>query len=330
MLDDDLVQLPVATHNDATDVEQTVYFPSLGTLVATAADTGAVATFAAADTALVDVVSYDGLAPGEYRAEMVLQERSADGVCTATTTTAQTDFVVAGPSGRIEVGPFTVPETGKGYVAYESVIRVVESPNGDVVETTVAEHVDCDDVNQTVAAPAFTSNVVRSEVGVDGSIGDVLNVSGFVSGLPTDATAAIEIGVHKHSTSTPTAERACTASNRVTTTTMTVEGNGRYVSPGESVVVDPKVSAVWSYSNRLVVTFADGSRWEGDWHGCDVASESFGFAPSGTTPSGNDHRRRLPTTGSDSTMLLVRLSGLVMFAGVALVGVSLRRRRVTV
>ncbi len=133
----------------------------------------------------------------------------------------------------------------------------------------MAVHDDCDDQNQTVWALDLQTAVERSAVIGPGEMNDTITVTGFADGLPDGASAVVDGSLHRHDGS-DRSTWTCDERSRVAGFTGAVDTDGRYRSPGERHDV-----GWYSYDNRIVVTFADGSAWSSEWHGCGLETESF-------------------------------------------------------
>jgi LPXTG-motif cell wall-anchored protein len=165
----------VATHHDATSVEQTVWLPFMSTTLMADSTTGhgdgqsdhvddtAVTPVAPGD-ALVDLVAVFGLRPDRrYRSDLTLHRRLDDGTCVATDRTASTTVDATASVGdeptTFAVRGVTAPEPGV-YVAFQ-VLSLLGDDGGEHV---VARHADCDSVSQRVevVAPPVTSTTTTT------------------------------------------------------------------------------------------------------------------------------------------------------------------------
>jgi hypothetical protein len=135
----------VAEHVDRTDPAQTVYLPAIDTDLRRAGDPEAPVGWAAREVvtgdAIVDVVTYSGLAVGErYRVELSLQQRLDDRTCVPTGARTSVDLTPTTNGGTVQVPGLAAPGPGV-FVAYEFVWAG---------ELLVASHTDCDDEQQTL------------------------------------------------------------------------------------------------------------------------------------------------------------------------------------
>ena len=236
---------------------------------------------------LGDVVTYSGLAPGEpYRAELTLYERGLDGQCEVTRIVASKEFTPTGPQGAVIVTGVNAPAPGV-YVGYERIYRVGEKSDdlgdgapegagagipddtdrgGDVL---VAAHEDCDDQRQTVWTLGMETAAAQSTVTGAGEMSDTVTVSGLADGLPEGVMATVEGSLHRH-TGPDRSKWVCDLDNRVAQFTLGVDTDRDYRSPGERHGI-----GWYSYDNRFVFRFADGTTWESERFGCTVEAESF-------------------------------------------------------
>ena len=153
----------VAEHVDPSSDAQTLYFPEVETVMR--ADTGPAADVTSTienpddgrqtvevGTAVIDVVTYRGLAPDlDYRADLTLHERLDDGTCVVTEMTASTEFSVAPDISEVRVGPVTIDRPGV-FVGFEQIYVIDRTNPEEVAETLVAAHEDCGEITQTVRA----------------------------------------------------------------------------------------------------------------------------------------------------------------------------------
>lgn len=347
----------IVSHRDPGAAGQRVYVPAIGTLLAATGD-GDAARFAGPSTELWDVVAYRGLPAGWYRADMTLHVR-ADGTCTATDTTASATFEATTPQGTVDVGPFTVPEVGSAYVAYEVIVPIdapdepgqpvpstapgtsappTSAPGGEADDRDDAMPIvgerDCGNADQTISAPRLASQVTHAAADSSGVQVDRLTVSGLSApGADVVRAARIEVGLHRHDPDPGLGERTCTAANRVAEATVTVSGNGDYASPGE-----PYAHGSHSYSNRLVLDLADGTTFATEWIGCNEPAESFDVRavevdqlatvtttiPGPTSPTPTRSYEIAATGGGGGPR---RLAGLAGAAAAAATALLVRRRR---
>jgi T-Q ester bond containing domain len=303
----------VATHHEPGDVEQTFWIPQIGTTARSDHPSGVLAS---PGTGLTDTVAYRGLPPGEYRADLVWQRRTATG-CATTSLTASQAFAVTGPAGSVDVTGVTVTaaELGVALVAFERVYRV--TPNGDVL---VVVHEDCEAPEQTVWVPALDTAVTAQSVTGSGTMHDLITLVGAPDPLPDGWQVRVVGGLHSHG-STPIGSRSCTTSNEVADVDVLVtdmSNTSDIRTPGEQHGL-----GAFSYHQQVQVTAPSGWTWESAWHGCNVSEESFeSLAP---RASDRERGRRLPQAGSDASAI-VAVGVFLMAVGVALWAVARRYR----
>ncbi|MGN0273892.1 MAG: VaFE repeat-containing surface-anchored protein [Chordicoccus sp.] len=153
----------IASHEDLTDTNQTVYVPKIGTTAVSKA-TGEHMESALSKTAtLVDTVKYTNLVPGKsYTVSGTLMDKSTGKALTQNgkTITASTTFTPSKADGTVDV-TFTYDATqlsGKSVVAFEKV-----SYNG----TDICTHEDISDTDQTVYIPSIGTTAKGGSTGMD-------------------------------------------------------------------------------------------------------------------------------------------------------------------
>jgi hypothetical protein len=277
-------EAPVAEHTDPHDAAQQMFFPAISTeMIVQATEREETAEnestsrnghdalglrpgrhIASADDQIMDVVRYEGLAPNRpYRAELTIYERDPNGNCLPTGLVQSQNFTSTESSGIVTITGIRVPDSGV-YVGYERIYAI--SSNDD---TLVAAHENCDDRAQTVWTPGMQTAVVDSVVIGPGTMNDTITVIGLADGLAEGVNVVIEGSLHKHDQS-DRSEWVCRPDNRVGEFVVDVSADGEYRSPGESHGI-----GWYSYANRFVLTFADGTTWESERFGCQVQAESF-------------------------------------------------------
>ena len=153
----------IASHEDLTDTNQTVYVPQIGTTAVSKA-TGEHMESALSKTAtLVDTVKYTNLIPGKsYTVSGTLMDKSTGKALAQNgkTVTASKTFTPDKADGTVEV-TFTYDATeltGKSVVAFEKV-----SYNG----TDICTHEDITDTDQTVYVPSIGTTARGGSTGTD-------------------------------------------------------------------------------------------------------------------------------------------------------------------
>jgi hypothetical protein len=209
----------VATHHDATAVEQTVWFPFMSTTLMADGTTehgdapsdrvdATAATPVAPGDALVDLVAVFGLRPDRrYRSDLTLHRRLDDGTCQATDRTASVtvDATVGVGDGdgvgdeptTFAVRGVTAPEPGV-YVAFQ-VLSILDDDGG---ERVVARHADCNSVSQRVEVVArpVTSTTTTTITAPTTTVP-------ATTGPTTTAAAVIHPGTSVATTAHPTTTR---------------------------------------------------------------------------------------------------------------------------
>lgn len=173
----------ICNHEDLSDEAQSVYVPSIATVLsgvpgndeegaATASDEGVDTTAGDKNTAvssvgtieLVDTVTYTGLAPGKtYTMQASLHTRGADGAdegmlldASGQAVTARQSFTPAESDGKVEVTfLFEAPDIGgKTVVAFEEL---------QFRDVTYATHADISDEAQSLALPSIGTTLADSK-----------------------------------------------------------------------------------------------------------------------------------------------------------------------
>ena len=160
----------IAVHADLEDAGQTVYAPIIGTTLVGPSDEHEVA--ATEQLALVDTVSYRGLAPGiEYRMRGSLMDASTGKALTdshGNPIVVEQTFEPESSSGYVRM-PFEIngiDHAGKTIVCFESLLR----GKGDKA-TVIARHEDMHDEGQTIAIPRISTHASDAEDGDDYLLG---------------------------------------------------------------------------------------------------------------------------------------------------------------
>lgn len=161
----------IATHEDITDVDQSVAIPEIHT---SATIDGAKTAEASSSTTVVDTVSYSNLTPGRtYQMLGVLMDKMTG---KSTGVTASTEFTPDEASGTVEV-VFTLDTTslvGRQLVVFEEL--VTESEGTTYV---VAQHKDITDAAQTVTVTQPPED--RTTINID--TGDMLQIGYLIGGV---------------------------------------------------------------------------------------------------------------------------------------------------
>jgi len=167
----------IAIHADISDVDQTVYVPSVGTSAVDQADGD---KFLTPGGTVVDTIIYAGLTPGvEHTATGELMV-VVDGKATGTGITGKTVFTPKKSSGSVQV-KLTIPADfvpGKTLVVFEDITAA-----GKVV----ASHKDATDEGQTVYVPKVATNAADQADGdklitPGGTVVDTVDYSGLKVG----------------------------------------------------------------------------------------------------------------------------------------------------
>ncbi len=160
--------LKVMSHADINDVDQTIYFPEIGTTLADTVTEGHTA-LVAEEITLVDTVAYTGLEPGvEHTVTGVLMDKETGEPALddeGNEITAETSFIPETSSGTVEV-TFTfsgINLAGTRVVAFETVYKV---------DREYAVHADINDERQTVDFPKIYTSARDAETGIQNSYAD--------------------------------------------------------------------------------------------------------------------------------------------------------------
>jgi hypothetical protein len=311
---DDVV---VSSHEHLDDGEQTIWVPSASTRAGVIGSE--IASLGRVGDEMVDRLTFRGLTPGVYEAQLVWHRRGADGTCSPTSMTATTVFETEHHAGEVLVGPVEITGDGSGatLVAVQQIVRIDE---GDGRRTVAIDHADCDDAAQTVWVPALTTRVGRPATGAPALVTDTITVTGLPDPLPAGWTARIAGGVYRHDPSSAVGQQVCSHRNRTAEISIDIDGPGTFTSPGEM-----HGAGRFSYEERIEIS-ADGSTWHSSWHGCAEADQTFTVAPRETTRP--VHAPALPRTGGAMAAVATSLGLITSGAGgLALVGSARRRRR---
>ncbi|MGN0256167.1 MAG: VaFE repeat-containing surface-anchored protein, partial [Chordicoccus sp.] len=153
----------IASHEDLTDTNQTVYVPKIGTTAVSKATGNHMESALSKTATLVDTVKYTNLVPGKsYTVSGTLMDKSTGKALSQNgkTITASKTFTPDKADGTVEV-TFTYDATqlaGKSVVAFEKV-----SYNG----TDICTHEDINDTDQTVYVPSIGTTAKGGSTGTD-------------------------------------------------------------------------------------------------------------------------------------------------------------------
>lgn len=176
--------LKLAVHADISDQDQSIYFPSVGTLVKDS-ETGAQIAHADEEVTLIDTVSYANVQPGE---ELTLQgvlmdkETGEELLIGGEPVTAETTFTPEESEGTVDVEfTFNASEvSGKTLVVFESLLYEDEE---------IAQHKDLDSPEQTLVLPSVNTTATNpdtgSQIGLtqeESSIQDVAEYTNLIPG----------------------------------------------------------------------------------------------------------------------------------------------------
>lgn len=176
--------LKLAVHADISDQDQSIYFPSVGTLVKDS-ETGAQIAHANEEVTLIDTVSYANVQPGE---ELTLQgvlmdkETGEELLIDGEPVTAETTFTPEKSEGTVDVEfTFNASEvSGKTLVVFESLLYK---------DKEIAQHKDLDSPEQTLVLPSVNTTATNpdtgSQIGLtqeESSIQDVAEYTNLIPG----------------------------------------------------------------------------------------------------------------------------------------------------
>lgn len=176
--------LKLAVHADISDQDQSIYFPSVGTLVKDS-ETGAQIAHADEEVTLIDTVSYANVQPGE---ELTLQgvlmdkETGEELLIGGEPVTAETTFTPEESEGTVDVEfTFNASEvSGKTLVVFESLLYK---------DKEIAQHKDLDSPEQTLVFPSVNTTATNpdtgSQIGLtqeESSIQDVAEYTNLIPG----------------------------------------------------------------------------------------------------------------------------------------------------
>ena len=176
--------LKLAVHADISDQDQSIYFPSVGTLVKDS-ETGAQIAHANEEVTLIDTVSYANVQPGE---ELTLQgvlmdkETGEELLIGGEPVTAETTFTPEESEGTVDVEfTFNASEvSGKTLVVFESLLYEDEE---------IAQHKDLNSPEQTLVLPSVNTTATNpdtgSQIGLtqeESSIQDVAEYTNLIPG----------------------------------------------------------------------------------------------------------------------------------------------------
>lgn len=176
--------LKLAVHADISDQDQSIYFPSVGTLVKDS-ETGAQIAHADDEVTLIDTVSYANVQPGE---ELTLQgvlmdkETGEELLIGGEPVTAETTFTPEESEGTVDVEfTFNASEvSGKTLVVFESLLYEDEE---------IAQHKDLNSPEQTLVLPSVNTTATNpdtgSQIGLtqeESSIQDVAEYTNLIPG----------------------------------------------------------------------------------------------------------------------------------------------------
>lgn len=176
--------LKLAVHADISDQDQSIYFPSVGTLVKDS-ETGAQIAHADEEVTLIDTVSYANVQPGE---ELTLQgvlmdkETGEELLIGGEPVTAETTFTPEESEGTVDVEfTFNASEvSGKTLVVFESLLYK---------DKEIAQHKDLDSPEQTLVLPSVNTTATNpdtgSQIGLtqeESSIQDVAEYTNLIPG----------------------------------------------------------------------------------------------------------------------------------------------------
>ena len=176
--------LKLAVHADISDQDQSIYFPSVGTLVKDS-ETGAQIAHANEEVTLIDTVSYANVQPGE---ELTLQgvlmdkETGEELLIDGEPVTAETTFTPEKSEGTVDVEfTFNASEvSGKTLVVFESLLYK---------DKEIAQRKDLDSPEQTLVLPSVNTTATNpdtgSQIGLtqeESSIQDVAEYTNLIPG----------------------------------------------------------------------------------------------------------------------------------------------------
>ncbi|OUO30442.1 cell wall anchor protein [Lachnoclostridium sp. An298] len=176
--------LKLAVHADISDQDQSIYFPSVGTLVKDS-ETGAQIAHADEEVTLIDTVSYANVQSGE---ELTLQgvlmdkETGEELLIGGEPVTAETTFTPEESEGTVDVEfTFNASEvSGKTLVVFESLLYK---------DKEIAQHKDLDSPEQTLVLPSVNTTATNpdtgSQIGLtqeDAAIQDVAEYTNLIPG----------------------------------------------------------------------------------------------------------------------------------------------------
>ena len=176
--------LKLAVHADISDQDQSIYFPSVGTLVKDS-ETGAQIAHADEEVTLIDTVSYANVQSGE---ELTLQgvlmdkETGEELLIGGEPVTAETTFTPEESEGTVDVEfTFNASEvSGKTIVVFESLLYK---------DKEIAQHKDLDSPEQTLVLPSVNTTATNpdtgSQIGLtqeDAAIQDVAEYTNLIPG----------------------------------------------------------------------------------------------------------------------------------------------------
>lgn len=176
--------LKLAVHADISDQDQSIYFPSVGTLVKDS-ETGAQIAHADDEVTLIDTVSYANVQPGE---ELTLQgvlmdkETVEELLIGGEPVTAETTFTPEESESTVDVEfTFNASEvSGKTLVVFESLLYEDEE---------IAQHKDLNSPEQTLVLPSVNTTATNpdtgSQIGLtqeESSIQDVAEYTNLIPG----------------------------------------------------------------------------------------------------------------------------------------------------
>ena len=152
--------IPVASHEDPDDTDQTVYIPEIST-TAYDRDTGSRTGRVQKDALIEDTIEYRGLTPGKsYRLSGVLMDRDAGEplLVNGKEVRASRSFVPDAPDGTVcMLFRFDASGlAGRTIVAFESI---------SYENTEVAVHADLEDENQSVHYPELRTKALDGNTG---------------------------------------------------------------------------------------------------------------------------------------------------------------------
>lgn len=159
--------LKLAVHADITDVDQTIYFPEVGTS-AKDADTGSNISCADKEVTLVDTMTYRNLVPGEtFKITGTLMDKETGKALEVDgkPVTSTVKFTPKELSGTVDI-PFTFDGSalqGKTIVVFESVTYK---------DKEVAFHADLEDMGQTIFFPELSTTATDKETGTHHAAAD--------------------------------------------------------------------------------------------------------------------------------------------------------------